>query len=450
MTDSLSDAEKKEAERIAKWRAGRKAVASTAKSERIQKAEGEKAQRVSSATEAGKRPKAINYDERPTQTATLLPDANALTEIRRSLRREQRWRRFVAFMQALVFVIAPTVATAWYVTFVAVPLFEARSVVTIATPGGQQDAGLPGMLGAMVPQANMSEAFMAKEFINSMEMMQLLEQEEGLLSYYGSPEMDPLQRLRDVPALQIGASTYYRHYIQTSINIQTGLLTLYVDARTPEDAKRFSMAILKHAEAQIRALSRALFQEQIQENEGAVSRARNALEDARGNLIKLQISSGYVNPHASIAEVYTAIATLESELLGLQGQIDNTALAGYEDSRQMEQLVETKLVLENRIAQQRLRLTSANQGKSLNEVLADYDFLILQQEIAEQTWATALAALGTARNAAALGLSQFQVVVPPNTSLVASQPNRIKTTLLVFLVCFSLFGAYKVFRPKVN
>lgn len=449
MTDSTSDTEK-EAERIAKWRAERAAVAESAKLERIEKADAEKAERVLKATEERKKQLASEEMERTAQAAALLPDASGLADIRRTLRREQRRRRLLSFIQMLVFVIAPTVTTAWYVTFVAVPLYEARSVVTIATPGGQQDTALPGMLGAMMPQGNMNEAFMAEEFINSLEMMQLMEQGEGLLSYYSSLDMDPLQRLRDVPLLQIGADTYYRHYIRTSVNIQTGLLTLYVDARAPEDAQKFSLAILKHAEAKIRALSRALFQEQILENEAAVSRARDALEDVRGDLIRLQISSGYANPRESIAEVYTAISTLEGELLSLQGQIDNATLLGHEDTRQMEQLVETKSTLENRVKRQRLRLIRSDKGKSLNEILADYEFSIVQQEIAEQTWSAALIALDSARNAAALGLSQFQVVVPPNTSLVAAHPNRIKTTLLVFLVFFSLFGAFKVFQPKVS
>ena len=450
MADNVSDAQKKEAERIEKWRAERAAVAAAAKAERIEKAETEKEQRVLKAAEERKNQLSLEEKERTEKAAALLPDASELADIRQNLRHEQRQRRVFSFIQMLIFVIAPTIVTAWYVTFVAVPLYEARSVVTIATPGRPQDAGLPGMLGSMMPQSNMNEAFMAKEFINSLAMMQLMEKGEGLLSYYSSPEMDPLQRLRDLPLLQIESSSYYRRYIRTSVNIQTGLLTLYVNARTPKDAKRFSLAILKHAETKIRALSRALFQEQILENEGAVKRARGALEDARGDLIRLQISSGYANPRESVAEVYTAISTLEGELLNLQGQIDNTVMLGQEDSRQMEQLVERKSTLENRVEQQRLRLISSDKGKSLNEILADFEFSIVQQEIAEQTWAAALVSLDSARNAAALGLSQFQVVVPPNTSLVAAHPNRIKTTLLAFLAFFSMFGAYKVFQPKVS
>lgn len=450
MTNNPTDSEKLEVERIEKWRAERATVAGAAKQERVKQAEADKAVRLEKAAKGRKEQLAKEDAERAAQAAALLPNPSELDEIRRALSREQRHRRLVNLVQAIIFVMLPTLATAWYVTFVAVPLYEAKSVVTITTPGGQQDSGLPGMLGGMISQGSMGEAFMAHEFINSHEMMQLMEDEEGLLRYYSSLDMDPLQRLRNIPALQIGAITYYRHFIRVSVNIQTGLLTLYVSARTPEDAKHFSVAILHRAEIQIRALSRALFEEQISENEAAVNRTRETLEDARRNLIQLQISSGYANPRESVAEVHHAISALEGELSNLQGQIDDTALSGYSDSRQMQQLIETKQTLENRVAQHRLRLVRSDQGKSLNQVLADYEFALVQQELAKQTWSTALVALDHTRSTAALGLSQFQVVVPPNASLVSARPNRIKTTLFVFLIFFGMFGAYKVFRPKVS
>ncbi len=460
MTGKNSAAKDKEAERIAKWRAERAAVAQEAKQERLKQAEAAKKAAkegaeqgivTDSMTDNRKEQLASEEKARISKAAETLPDKDELQEVRKTILRQQRARRVFAYAQFLLFVILPTALTGWYVTKIATPLYEARSVVTIAKPGGQTDPTFPGVLGMPLSQGNLNEAFIAKEFIDSEEMIRLMEEKEGLVTYLSDTKIDPLQRLRHIPGLQVGPDSYYHRYVRSAVNIQTGLLTLYVNALTPEDAQKFSMAILKFAETKVRSLSRALFQEQIAESEAAVERARKALEDVRSKLVKLQISSGYANPEERIAEVYKTISTLEAELLLLHREMDNAALVGYSNSPQMKTLIEKETALQKRIQQQQDRLILGTEGREpLNKVLADFQFTVVQKEIAEQTWSAALAALESARSSASLGLSQFQIVVPPNVSFTPKRPNRIKTTLLAFLMFFGLFAALKVFRPKVS
>ncbi len=469
---SVSGPKVKEADRLAKWHAERAAVALEAKQERLKQAEVAKnvarddiAQDIipdistSGIMAEGKKTRvtdrkkqlASEEKERIGKAAETLPGKDELQEVRKTILRQQRMRRVLAYFQFLLFVILPTALTGWYVAAIATPLYEARSVVTIAKPGGQTDPTFPGVLGMPLSQGNLNEAFIAKEFIDSEEMIRLMEEQEGLITYLGDTEMDPLQRLRYLPELQVGPDSYYHRYVRSAVNIQTGLLTLYVSARRPEDAQKFSMAILKFAEGKVRSLSQALFQERIAENEAAVERARKALEDVRRDLIELQISSGYANPEERIAEVYKIISTLEAELLLVHREMDDAELGGYSDFPQMKALIEKEAALQKRIQEQRDRLILGTEGQEpLNKVLADFQFKVVQKEIAEQTWSAALAALETARSSASLGLSQFQIVVPPNVSFTPKRPNRIKTTLLAFLMFFGLFAVFKVFRPKVS
>ncbi len=457
MSDKFSEFERQEAERIARFRAERAKAIEAEKAEKQKLAEAERnsaaaiAERERKAEEQRKEAEAQRAEaEREAAAKALIPDDTQVEKIRKQILRQRRNRKLLNFMQFLVFVLVPTALVGYYNSEIAVPLYEARSVVTVTKPGGQSEASLPGMLGSVLPQANMNEAFMAQEYIGSHEMMTALEDDIGLLSYYGSEKMDQMQRLRDIVSLQIGAESFYRRYVKTSINIQTGLLTLYVAARTPDDAKRFSLAILNRAESHIRALSEALFHEQIAEAQVSVERARDAMEQARRDLTALQISSGLTNPRESVTAIYAAISALEGELLQLQSKIDETELSGYADSPQMAQLQDTKTALERRIQQQKDKLTDTSNGPSLNAVLADYEFLLVQIQIAEQTWAAALTGLEHAQSAAALGVSHFQIVVPPSASDIATYPNRIKSTLLAFLVFFGLFSAVKVFRPKIH
>lgn len=425
-----------ETERVRIWR-----------EERARVAETERLERAKNATADRKRQLAEEEAARIAKAASLLPDEAELNNVRHQLHIERQIRRRRTIFQVALFVLLPTVLVALYVSLIAVPLYEARSVFTIAKPGQQTDSGLSGVLGSFSPNVYLSESFMAQEYIQSRVLMNELEAEIGILSYYGSPEMDPLRRLRDIAPLQINTQTFFRRYVSVAVNSRVGLVSLYVRARSPEDAQRFSDAILTKAETHINSLSESLFDEQVRKTEIAVGEARRALETARLDLIRLQVESGDVNPRERVAVIYATIATLEQEIINVLSEVQKIELAGYADTVQVQRLRDAKVSLQGRIALQRQALVDTSRGVSLNQTLADYEFALVQQEISQQSWASALAALTQARSAAALGISRFQISVQPRASSIPSHPNRIRTTLLALLFFLGLFSVVRVFRP---
>jgi len=432
-------AEEKEAERIKKWRAERAEIVEKEKQERIKEAKEKRAKELADKETADK-----------AKAAALLPTTESLQVVQDRITEKIRKSKRQLIWQVVLFVLVPTAIVVGYLSFFAVPLFEARSVISITKAGGENDPGLGGVLGAIGGPSNLDEAFMANEYIKSQALMEQLEEDLQLITFYGSPAMDPLNRLRPIKPLRISKLDRFSRFVTSSINIQTGLLTLYVRAPDPDLTIKVSNAVLRLTAQHINNLSENLFQRRTSLARKAVFNARQALTKAQTDLTQLQIRSGEANPKVRIEEVFSTIKQLESEVLKLETEIQKATLAGHDDANQTQRLVQLKEGLQGRIEKQRLLLVtkSENGGRSLNELLLDYELALLQVRFAEEALSTTLLALTKASDDAALAQSQFQVVVPPKTAQNASHPNIPKIGFVAFLIFLSALSIIKLLPPS--
>ncbi|MFG5384131.1 hypothetical protein [Yoonia sp. R2-816] len=417
------------------------------KAERIRKAEEEKAERVRKAKEARAAELAAEAEAQKEAARKLLPSAAGLEVARAEIKTRSKQAQQSFLRQLLIFVALPTLLVTLYSGFVATPLYEARSVMVASKAGRDNEEGLGGLLGAVGGgQSNLHEAFMAHEYVRSRAMMVQLEQDMDLVTRYSGPQMDVVRRLRDVPALGINKSDQFSRFVDSSINIQTGLMTLYVRALSPDDANQISEQIITRVAERVNALSSELFGERIAQAEGAVAQAREALVQAQAYLTQLQIDSGEANPQARIEGIYRTIGQLETTAEELRGQIDAAEVAGQSDTYQTQRLEELEAAQQARIEELRRKLVQdpdGNGDRALNTLLLEFELAVLQVRIAEETLTAALVGLVQAQEEAALGRSQFQVVVPPNTGNIPSSPNMLINALIAF---FSTLSALSIFR----
>lgn len=427
-----------EAERIRKWREERAITAEKEKQERVRLAKENRAKEL-----------AEKDNENKIKAAALLPSEESLQKSRSEVLRKMRAVKRRLLYQFLVFVILPTMIVVGYLGFVAVPLYEARAVVTITKPGGEKDTGLGGILGSIGGASNMQDVFMAAEYIKSQALMDKLEEEMGLISFYGSPAMDPVRRLKDREFLGISKHAMFSNFVTASTNIQTGLLTLYARAPSPELAVEISENLMDLTAAHINELSREQYKHRTALSRTAVADARIVLTEAQTNLTKLQISSREANPKLRIEGVYATIRLLEDEVLKLETQVQQAELAGQADAYQTKRLVMLKEGLEERIQKERDLLVKdpSPDQRSLNKLLLEYELALLQVRIAEETLSAALLTLNKASDDSALAQVQFQVVVPPRTATIPSFPNIPKNTFVTFLIFLSILSIFKLLLP---
>ncbi|MEL6523877.1 MAG: hypothetical protein AAFQ66_23070, partial [Pseudomonadota bacterium] len=378
-------------------------------------------------------------------------EANPIEEARRRLKQQILSTKRKFWLKVAAFAVLPALLAIAYEGFVSVPLYEARSVVIVAKASNTGDSSFNGILGAVGASggSNINEAFMAHEYVLSQTLLDDLENDMSLVSRFSSDEIDPLRRLWDLRLFGIDQRTQFQRYVRSSVNVQTGMMTLYVRAPSREESELISQSILNRIEKRVNLLSDNLFQQQVLQAQAGVEDAQNYLIETQGELTRLQIESGEADPQTRVAGIYESIAALQADLLDIETQIESERIAGRAESFETERLNALRIGLEARIDLMRRQLVEvdrAEQDRPLNALLLDYQRAELEMEIGQEALSIALTSLASAREQAALGRSQFQVVVPPSVGDIPWRPRPVASGFAVFLIGLSALSIVSLFR----
>ncbi|TDT75639.1 capsule polysaccharide export protein KpsE/RkpR [Litoreibacter halocynthiae] len=431
-----------EDERIKAWRAERARIAEADKAQRIQQKQAEMQQSA----------KTVEKDQTSAalkllSSVTPPPEPEAEAKPSRKLAPLANWGNWPLFFAV---VVAPIFITAFYLLAVATPLYEARSVIAITKSAESGNASRSGLLGGVQGPSNLSEVFRAHSYVQSQALMDALEAELGLITEFSGPAIDPLKRLRTVPILSLSKGSQFSRYVESSVDIQSGLLTLYVRAPNDAQAIAISDAVLRNTEAQVLALGQQVFDQRQEHATNVRLAAEQQVAEAQAALIALQIKYQEVDPRNRVEGIYTTIKDLEAEAMKLNSEVQKAQIAGIGDSLQTQQTVALEARLRQQIADQRARLVAPDGASagSLNTLLMEYELATLELTLAREAAQTALKSQAAAGQEAALNRSLFQVVVPPRTAQVAVYPRIPGTLALVLVICLAVFSGLTMFRTS--
>jgi capsule polysaccharide export protein KpsE/RkpR len=431
-----------EDERIQAWRAERARIAEADKAQRIQQKQAEMAQSANTAKQDQKSAALTLLSSVP---PTPPPQLEAETApVRKSIPFSKlgNWPLFCAI------VVAPFLIVAFYLLAVATPLYEARSVIAITKSAESGNAQRSGLLGGVQGSSNLSEVFRAHSYVQSQALMDALETELGLITEFSGPAIDPLKRLRTVPVLSLSKSSQFSRYVETSVDIQSGLLTLFV--RAPNDAQAIvvSEAVLRNTQEQVLALGQQVFDQRQEHATNVRLAAEKQVAEAQAALIALQIKYQEVDPRNRVEGIYTTIKDLEAEATRLNSEVQKAQISGIGDSQQTQQTVALEARIRQQIAEQRARLVAPDGASagSLNTLLMEYELATLELSLAREAAQTALKSQAAAGQEAALNRSLFQVVVPPRTAQIAVYPRIPGTLALVLIISLAIFSGFTMFR----
>lgn len=427
--------ESTEDERIRKWREERHRVAEAEKAERIRNRD---LARAREAEEEAKR--------KSDRAAALIPSAADIEAVQKETSRQYNRARRNTLLRFAIICLLPFACAFYYLNTIVTPLYEARSVIAVTKPGAGSEPTNSGFLGSLSSPTNLQEVFMAHEFIRSKAMMDMLEAEIGFVSDLSGPNIDPIQRLRNIDALSYDKQSQFSRFVESSVDIQTGLITVYV--RTPDAAQSVAVSdrILGFVADQVNTLNIDVIGQRSALADQTVRMAQEQMNEAQRALTVLQLESGEADPAERIASVYAMINQLEDEALSLGNEIKRAEIAGQGDSFQTQRAIALQSRIEEQIAEQRALLVTggSSESQSLNAIMMQHQLATLRVTIAEEALTASLAAQAEATQAAALARSLFQVVVPPRKAEIAGSPHIPATLLIVFVVSLAVFALWSV------
>jgi capsular polysaccharide transport system permease protein len=303
---------------------------------------------------------------------------------------ERRRLRFRAVAtRVAIFAGIPLLVFLLYVGFVATPLYRAEAVFTVQTSSEAAPSPTAGIFSIGSAGSTIADAFKAREYILSRPMMNYMQKRYGFLDHFASPAMDPLTRFQSPLGLNERPYSYYLKRVRVSVDVQEGILKLYVYARTREDATRFGNAIMNAAEEHVNALSQKMSDDQVSSLAADVRKAELDVQESRRALAIVQARRGDLSPEQTATAVCQLISNLELQLAEAQRQRASLLDQGLTNSPLLPRLEAQISELRSQIADQKRRLVNPG-GGSLQRAVSDVESATANKEIAQARYTSAL------------------------------------------------------------
>lgn len=314
-----------------------------------------------------------------------------LDSVRRGIERDRLDRRRNLVTRLFLFLGIPVVAVFAYASFIAQPLYDGEAVFTVQTSQSAAPAPNAGFFSGAAANSTINDAFKVRAFILSRPMMEHMEEEYGFISHFATG-MDPLTRFGGLLGIGGDPLDYYRKRVIVTVDVQEGILRLFVHGRTREDAERFGQAILDAAQQHVNQSSALIGEDQIAQLTRDVQQAEDALGQARGEFTGVKAQQGDLNPERTAEVVYNLISNLELELAESVRQRQALLRDGLVDSPLLPPVEARISELRSQISQNRARLSNPG-GRSLAQTVSAFDTANSRQEMAQVRWQSSLSVL---------------------------------------------------------
>ncbi len=343
----------------------------------------------------------------------------------------------------VVMVVVPLLVVAGYLWVVAQDQYASRAGFTIRQDDSASASDLLGGMSQLLGGGGAGHADLLFEYLRSQELVLRLDDQLDLRAHYSAHwPRDP------VFALPSEGSTdqlvrFWHRVLRVSFDRNTGLLLVEARANTPDYARDLVSALVAESERMINQLNAQSRRDRMQLAEGDLALAIDRLRRAREDLAAFRARTRILDPDADIQGRMGVLNNLQGQLaqhLIEQDLLAQTTAASDPRLRQSERRV---AVIRARIREERAALSREDAGQGDGDyprLIAQYEALVVEQEIAQRGYGAAQQALDLARANAerqSLYIAQF---IPPTLTQDAAYPERMLLTGLTGLFALMLWA----------
>lgn len=282
------------------------------------------------------------------------------------------------------------------------------------------------------------DLLLLKDHLQSVDMLQKLQQKLDIRSHYANSEIDFLSRLASE---DIELEKLYK-YMQKRIDIvfddYAAVLRIKVQAYTPEMAQAIAQTLLEEGESHMNMMGQRLAAEQVSFIEQQVKKLEERLFTVREELLNFQNTQGLVSPTGTVQSIFAVVNQLQGQLALLEARKKTASSFQSANSPELIRITSEIDALRAQIVIEQNKLAT-NSGDSLNRISSEYQTLELRAQFALELYSNALLALESTRVEAARKLKQISVLQYPTKAEFSTEPERFYN-IMVF-VFFVLFAA---------
>lgn len=351
----------------------------------------------------------------------------------------------------LLIIGLPVLLMAVYLALFAADRYVSESTVAVRSANSDVSA-LPGaalLLAGVSPPARQDTMYLI-HYIHSLGLLQRLDAELNLREHYASARRDLPFRLAPGSS-QEDFLAFYRQRVHVTLDDASSLLTVQVQAFSPEFAQRLNKRILEESEKFVNESARHIAREQLRFAEGEAKSASERVQAAKDQMLAFQSKNRQIDPAAQAqasgmitAELQGTLARRQAELKGLLAYLNEAA-------PQVQSLRSEVNALQAQIDAERNRATSLGRdGERLNVQAVEFQGLKLRVDFALDGYRLALAAVENARIETVRKLKSLVIIEPSSLPQTAAYPLILYNLVTTLVACLLLYAIVRLVLATIR
>jgi capsular polysaccharide transport system permease protein len=338
-------------------------------------------------------------------------------------------------LSAVMFIVLPIIAAAWFYTVVATNQYISEFKLSIRGPERSND-GSAGLAGSSAIGPTVFDAFIVTELINSRQMVSDVGKHLDLRQILASPKGDFFYRLK-LPATQEDLVEHWKKIVTANFDMLTGIVTVSVRTFSPEESLQVAGAIAKAADEAVFKMSERARQDLVRFADEDVKRAEGVLDRKRVALRDYRVKEQIIDATRTAASSSDLAGQLRAQRSQILQEIASGRAQGLIDTAPQLQALRSRLnALDSEIARQGRTIGEGSRSASelSPTVLAQFDSLMADMQIAEKVYGAALENRQRAQAAADRRTSYVTLFVEPTLPDASLFPSRVNAVILVALL----------------
>ena len=335
------------------------------------------------------------------------------------------------------YVLLTVAVVSLYYIFIASDRYVARAQVYVEATDSAS-AVVPQIQFLAGAQADVKDMALVSAFINSHDMLKILDKKLGFNEHFSSDQWDFYSRMSSGLSEE-SRLNYFRKHMSASQNPDTGIINLRAEGFTPEFSLLMVQETISAAEDFINGIGHKIAREEIAFVEQEMERSRDNLQAVRAKLLRFQNENGILSAEATGMSRQAMVNEMESELVRMR--TNEKTLSSYLNPAAAELIAVRGRIdaLTEQLTIEREKLASRD-GVSVNDVNAEYQALEMELKFATDLYQTTLVSLERARIESYKKLKYLVVVQSPQLPDSATEPRKLYNLATLFVALTLAYG----------
>lgn len=339
----------------------------------------------------------------------------------------------------------PTLVAAIYYGLFASDVYVSESRFAIRSSGsGASATGLAAILSSPIVSSGSQDSLVVTDYVKSQDMLAKVQNELDIRTHYSDDQHDLLSRL-DKEATSEELLDYFDRRVELIRDSSSDVITLKVHAYSPEFAQSLAKVIIEQSEDLVNRMSSRMEQDALSVARGEVDRLAGKLKLASDQLTAFRNENQSLNPAAESSTLVEIVAVIEGKLVEARTELSEKLAYMREGSSEIVSLRNRIKALSRQLALEKGRVSGKSGGTELSGLIDSYQPLVLDQEIAQQQYTSALTSMELARLEAQRKKQYLVPFILPNLPDEAIEPRRFMSVLTVFsgaLIIYLIGGLF--------